>query len=321
VRVSIHKIISISKMDTSGSKLTIYAAIAANLAIAIAKFVAASISGSSAMISEGIHSLVDTGNGGLLLFGIHKSKKPADDNHPFGHGKELYFWSLIVAILIFSIGGGMSLYKGISHISDPVALADPFWSYIVLGLAFLFEGSALFFALKSFRKQKGDNSYWKAIKLSKDPGSFAVILEDTAALIGLLIAFTGLYLGHYFEDAQFDAYASIVIGLLLAVVALILAIESKGLLIGEGANPEMSDSILKIVHADESVDKARKPLTMYFGPHDVLLAIDIRFNKKQSSLDIEKAVCRLEKDIRLKHPIVKRIFLETSSFTELKSTE
>jgi cation diffusion facilitator family transporter len=303
-------------MDTSGSKLPIYAAIAANFAIAIAKFVAASISGSSAMISEGIHSLVDTGNGGLLLFGIHKSKKPADDNHPFGHGKELYFWSLIVAILIFSIGGGMSLYKGISHISDPAPLTDPFWSYVVLGLAFLFEGAALFFALKNFKKQKGDNSWWRAIKLSKDPGSFAVILEDAGALLGLLVAFAGLFLGHYFNDARYDAYASILIGLLLAVIAVILAIESKGLLIGEGANPKMSDSILKIVLEDESVDKAKKPLTMYFGPRDVFLAIDIRFEKNQSSLDIEKAVCRLEKDIRHTHPIVKRIFIETSSFTE-----
>lgn len=308
-------------MDTSGSKLPIYAAIAANLAIAVAKFVAASFSGSSAMISEGIHSLVDTGNGGLLLFGIHKSKKPADDNHPFGHGKELYFWSLIVAILIFSIGGGMSLYKGISHIANPAPLTDPFWSYVVLGLAFLFEGSALFFALKNFKKQKGKNSYWKAIKLSKDPGSFAVILEDSGALVGLVIAGAGLFLGHYFEDARYDAYASVLIGLLLAVIAFILAIESKGLLIGEGANQEMSSSILKIVHADEAVDKAKKPLTMYFGPHNVFLAIDIRFIKNQSSLDIEKAVCRLEKDIRHTHPIVKRIFIETSSFTEQKNPE
>jgi cation diffusion facilitator family transporter len=308
-------------MDTSGSKLPIYAAIAANLAIAVAKFIAASFSGSSAMISEGIHSLVDTGNGGLLLFGIHESKKPADDNHPFGHGKELYFWSLIVAILIFSIGGGMSLYKGISHIADPAPLTDPFWSYVVLGLAFLFEGSALFFALKNFKKQKGKNTYWKAIKLSKDPGSFAVILEDAGALVGLVIAGAGLFLGHYFEDARYDAYASVLIGLLLAVIALILAIESKGLLIGEGANQEMSSSILKVVHADEAVDKAKKPLTMYFGPRDVFLAIDIRFKKNQSSLDIEKAVCRLEKDIRHLHPIVKRIFIETSSFTEQKNTE
>jgi cation diffusion facilitator family transporter len=201
--------------------------------------VAAGFSGSSAMISEGIHSLVDTENGGLLLFGIHKSKKPTDDNHPFGHGKELYFWSLIVAILTFPIGG-ISICKGISHISAPAPLTDPFWNYVVLGIAFLFEGVALSFSLKNFKKQKGNNSYWKAIKLSKDHGSFAVIFEDTAALVGLLIAFAGLLLGHYFEDARFEAYASVLIGPLLAVIALILAIESKGLLIGEGANQEIS---------------------------------------------------------------------------------
>jgi len=289
--------------------LPIYIAIAANLAIAIAKFVAAGFSGSSAMISEGIHSLVDTGNGGLLLFGIYKSKKPADDNHPFGHGKEIYFWSLIVAILIFSIGGGMSVYKGISHISDPAPLSDPFWSYVVLGIAFLFESTALFFALKNFKKEKGNNSYWKAIKLSKDPGSFAVILEDAAALLGLLVAFAGLFLGHYFNDARYDAYASVLIGLLLAIIAGVLAKESKGLLIGEGANPEMSDSILKIVHADESVANAKKPLTMYFGPHDVFLAIDIRFKKNQSSLEIEKAVCRLEKIFVNPIPLLKEFLL------------
>lgn len=303
-------------MDTSGSKLPIYAAIAANLAIAIAKFVAAAFSGSSAMISEGIHSIVDTGNGGLLLFGIHKSKKPADDNHPFGHGKELYFWSLIVAILIFSIGGGMSIYKGFSHISNPAPLSDPFWNYVVLGIAFLFEGLALLLSLKNFRKQKGDHSYWKAIKLSKDPGSFAVILEDTAALLGLLVAFAGLFLGHYLNDARYDAYASVVIGVLLAIIAGVLAKESKGLLIGEGANSEMSDSILSIVHADKSVDKAKKPLTMYFGPHEVFLAIDIRFMKNQSSSEIEEAVCRLETNIRDSHPIIKRIFIEMSSFKD-----
>lgn len=303
-------------MDTSGSKLPIYSAIAANLAIAIAKFVAAAISGSSAMVSEAIHSIVDTGNGALLLVGIHKSKKPADENHPFGHGKEIYFWSLIVAILIFSIGGGMSIYKGIAHISEPVTLTDPFWSYIVLAIAFVFEGTALFLAVKSFKKQKGTNSYWKAIKISKDPGSFAIILEDTAALLGLIFAFAGLFFSHYLNDPRFDAYASVIIGLLLAFIAAILAKESKGLLIGEGASSQMSQSILSIVHADEAVDKAKKPLTMYFGPNEVFLAIDIRFKQNQSSLEIEQTVRRLEKAIRESHPIIKRIFIEINNFTD-----
>ncbi len=303
-------------MTSTTSKVPIYSAIGANLAIAIAKFIAAGFSGSSAMISEGIHSLVDTGNGCLLLLGIHKSKKPADDSHPFGHGKELYFWSLIVAILIFSIGGGMSFYKGIANINDPAPLTDPFWSYIVLGLAFVFESIALYLALKNFQKFKGDKSYWKAIKLSKDPGSFAVILEDTAALLGLIVAFAGLFLGHYFNDPIYDSYASIIIGVILTLIAVLLAKESKGLLIGEGANPEMAKSIVDLVTADPAVQRANKPLTMYFGPYEVFLALDISFNKDQSSKDLEDAITRMEKNIRTKHPIIKKIFIEANAISE-----
>lgn len=181
----------------------------------------------------------------------------------------------------------MSLYKGISHLSDPAPLTDAFWNYVVLGFAFLFKGAALFFALKNFKKQKGDNSWWRAIKLSKDPGSFTVILVDAGTLLGLVIAFAGLFIGHYFENTRYDACASILIGLLHGVIAVILAIESKGLFIGEGAGPEMSDSILKIVLEDESIDKAKKPLTLYFSPRDIFLAIDIWFLENQSSLDRE----------------------------------
>lgn len=303
-------------MASSTSNVPIYSAIIANLGIAIAKFVAAGLSGSSAMVSEGIHSLVDTGNGCLLLLGIHKSKKPADDAHPFGHGKELYFWALIVAILIFSIGGGMSFYKGIAHLNDPVPLSDPFWSYIVLGLAFVFESIVLYLALKSFQEFKGDMSYWKAIKLSKDPGSFAVILEDVAALIGVLVAFAGIFLGHYFNEPVYDAYASILIGVILTLIAVFLAYESKGLLIGEGADPEMAKSILDLAIADPAVQETKPPLTMYFGPHEVFLALDITFNKDQSTKDLEDAITRLEKTIRTKHPIIKRIFIEANAIAE-----
>jgi len=252
----------------------------------------------------------------LLLLGIYKSKKPADDAHPFGHGKELYFWALIVAILIFSIGGGMSFYKGIAHHNDPVPLSDPFWSYIVLGLAFVFESIVLYLALKSFQEFKGDMSYWKAIKLSKDPGSFAVILEDVAALIGVLVAFAGIFLGHYFNEPVYDAYASILIGVILTLIAVFLAYESKGLLIGEGADPEMAKSILDLAIADPAVQETKPPLTMYFGPHEVFLELDITFNKDQSTKDIEDAITRLEKTIRTKHPIIKRIFIEANAIAE-----
>lgn len=303
-------------MASSTSKLPIYSAIAANLAISVAKFFAAGISGSSAMVSEGIHSLVDTGNGCLLLVGIHRSKKPADALHPFGHGKELYFWSLVVAILIFSIGGGMAFYKGIVHLNDPVPLSDPFWSYIVLGLAFIFEATVLFIALKHFQEFKGDRSYWQAIKLSKDPASFAVILEDLAALLGVIIAAAGIFLSHYFNDPVYDSYAAILIGIVLGLIAVFLAYECKGLLIGEGTDPQMTQSIVDLIIADPAVRTAKPPLTMYFGPHEVFLALDIRFNNDQSSKELEDAITRLEKNIRTKHPVVKRIFIEANAIAD-----
>jgi len=299
----------------ASSKVPIYSAIVANLLIAVSKFIAASISGSSAMVSEGIHSLVDTGNGFLLLLGLSQSKKPADETHPFGYGKELYFWSLIVAILIFSIGGGMSLYKGISHLEHPAPLSDPFWSYLVLGLAFIFESVALYLAVRNFRQFKGRRSYWKAIQESKDPSSFAVILEDTAALLGIVVAFFGLFLGHYYERPVYDAIASIAIGVILALIAVFLAYESKGLLIGEGANTEMSNGIHKLAIADPAVRQARHPLTMYFGPHEVLVALDIGFKGELSSSEVEAAVERLEEKIRERFPVVKRIFIEAAALS------
>lgn len=300
----------------ASSKVPIYSAIAANLLIAVSKFIAAAISGSSAMVSEGIHSLVDTGNGGLLLLGLNKSKKPADDSHPFGYGKELYFWSLIVAMLIFSIGGGMSLYEGITHLQHPAPMGDPFWSYIVLALAVVFESIALGLAVKNFKKEKGNRSYLEAIQRSKDPSGFAIILEDTAALLGLIVAFAGLFAAQYFGMPVFDAIASIVIGLILAAIAVFLAYESKELLIGEGASSEMADRIYELAVNDPAVRTARKPLTMYFGPDEVFLALDIAFKKEQSSREVERAVVRIEENIREAYPIVKRIFIEAAALSE-----
>ena len=225
-------------MATASSKFVIYAAIGANLAIAIMKFVAAALTGSSAMVSEGIHSLVDTGNGGLLLFGIHKSKQPADATHPFGYGKELYFWSLIVAVLIFGVGGGISIYEGIAHLLHPRPLEDPFWSYLVLGFAAVFEGLVFVIAFRAFQALKGeDESIWQAIKSSKDPTTFTVLFEDAAAMLGLIFAFVGIFLAYQFENPYLDGVASVCIGLLLAAVAVVLAYESKGLLVGEGTGP------------------------------------------------------------------------------------
>lgn len=306
---------SISVSQKSNSKVAIYAAIAANTGIAISKFVAASITGSSAMISEGIHSVVDTGNGLLLLYGIRQSKKAPDVQHPFGHGKELYFWSLIVAILIFSIGGGMSFYEGITHIRHPQPLTDPTWNYVVLGLASIFESVALYLALKQFNLTRTEPNFFKAIRASKDPSNFAVIFEDTAALLGLVIAALGVYLGHELNNPYFDGAASLVIGLILSAIAGLLAYESKGLLIGEGASPSVVESLGEIIRAEPTVLSARPPLTMHFGPNEVFLALDVNFQPNLTALEIEQAVVQLEKNIRLTHPDVKRIFIEARALS------
>src|ERR1041384_2476071 len=239
------------------SKVAIFAAIAANFAIAITKFVAAFFSGSSAMLSEAIHSLVDTGNGALLLVGLRQSQKPPDDTHPFGHGKELYFWPLIVAILVFSLGGGMSVYEGITHLVHPHH-GDPTWSYVVLGLAFAFESVSAFLAYRAFRKELKGAGVLETIKRSKDPTTFTVLFEDSAALAGLIVAFLGILLGDLLENPYLDGIASIVIGAILATVAVFLAYETKGLLIGEGVDPQTLASVRSIAAEDDAIHKVRK---------------------------------------------------------------
>lgn len=298
----------------TSSKLPIYGAIAANLAIAVAKFVAAGITGSSAMISEGIHSLVDTGNGFLLLLGIKRSKIAPDSRHPFGHGKEVYFWALIVAILIFSIGGGISFYEGFIHIKHPQPLSDPTWSYVVLGLALIFEGAVLIIAIKKFPKLRKGQSFWQGIKSSKDPAAFAVIFEDVAALLGVFIALAGIYLGHQFNNPYFDGAASIAIGIVLALVAVLLAYESKGLLIGEGAAPHILKSINQLVLSDTAIERADLPLTMHLGPTEVVLALELKFKEGMTTLEIEKSIIRIESAIQKEHPEIKKIFIEAKSF-------
>jgi cation diffusion facilitator family transporter len=300
---------------TTDSKTAIFAAIAGNVAIAATKLVAAYFTGSSAMLSEGIHSLVDTGNGGLLLLGLRKSKKPADANHPFGHGKELYFWSLVVAILIFALGGGMSVYEGVTHLFHP-HLSNPTWNYVVLGLAIVFESFSFYFAYKAFRGEMGAQGIFQTIRTSKDPTTFTVLFEDTAALLGLLVAFIGIFLGHVLQNPYLDGAASIVIGLILGVVAAFLAYESKGLLIGEGVGPETLRSIRSLAAHEQSVEEVRKSLTMHFGPNDVLLALDVRFKKHLKAGEIAAAIDRLEKKIRDRHPEIKHIFIEAKSLKE-----
>ena len=298
----------------SGSSKAIYAAIGGNLAIAIAKFVAAGFTGSAAMLSEGVHSLVDTGNGGLLLLGVKRSERPADSRHPFGHGKELYFWSLIVAVLIFGLGGGISAYEGFLHLLHPAPLHDPTWNYAVLAVAVLFEATVFVIALREFRKQMdpGEN-IWRAVQTSKDPSTFTVLFEDAAALLGLLVAFIGVFLSQHFGDARIDGAASMAIGLILAVTAGFLAFESKGLLVGEGADPQTVASIRALAQDEPGVKEVINPLTMHFGPNTILLTVDIEFEPALSAAEVEMAVDRLEKAIRKQHPRIKHIYIEAGA--------
>jgi cation diffusion facilitator family transporter len=300
-------------MGRASSNRTIFAAIGANVAIAVTKFVAAAFTGSSAMLSEGIHSLVDSGNGMLLLWGIHASQRPADTRHPFGHGKELYFWTLIVAIMIFAVGGGMSIYEGISHLFRPSPLRDPIWNYVVLGLAVVFEGYSWSVAVREFGGTQRGRGVWRAVRNSKDPTIFTVLFEDSAALLGLLVALAGVYLGHQLENPYLDGTASIVIGGILAGVAVLLAYESKGLLVGESADAATLASIRAVTEADPAVERIMPPLTMHLGPHEILLNLEIKFHEGLSAAEIGAAVERLERSIRRRDPDIKRIFIEAES--------
>jgi cation diffusion facilitator family transporter len=302
-------------MEKHSSKRAIVAAIGGNLAIATTKFVAAAFSGSSAMLSEGIHSLVDTRNGLLLLLGIRLSQRPADARHPFGHGKELYFWTLIVAILIFAIGGGMSMYEGITHLSHPNPLENPVWSYVVLGLAVVFEGYSWSVALREFRAVQRGQKLWQAVHTSKDPTIFTMLFEDSAALLGLSVALVGVYLGHQLRNPYVDGVASIIIGVILAGVAVLLAAETRGLLVGESAATQAVADIRALAENDPAVERVGPPLTMHLGPHEVLLNLEIQFRRGLSAAEVEAAVDRVESAIRSRHPDVKRIFVEAESFT------
>jgi cation diffusion facilitator family transporter len=300
----------------SESIVAIFAAIVGNLLIAATKFVAAFFTGSSAMLSEGIHSVVDTGNGMLMLVGVRKSKKPADEEHPFGHGRELYFWSLVVAFSIFAVGGGLSIYEGILHLIRPEPVRNALWNYGVLGASAIFEGITWLFGWKAFNKVRRGKPVVEAMRASKDPTSFTVLLEDSAALTGLLIAFLGVFLGEQFGIVYFDGIASIFIGVLLCCVALFLGVESKSLLIGEAVAPETIEGIRQIAESEKDVEKALKILTIYIGPDDVAATLELKFKQGISAAELRQAVRRIELSIKEKYPRIKHVFYEAESLTE-----
>jgi len=300
-------------MSTSASTKVIFAALFGNAAIAVTKFFAAFTTGSSAMLSEGIHSLVDTGNQVLLLYGIKQSKKPADNDFPFGHGKEIYFWSFIVAILIFAVGSGVSIYEGIYHVIHPAEIKNPMVNYIVLSLALVFEGAAWFFAFKEFGKVKGEQGYIEAVQRGKDPSMFVVLFEDSAAMLGLLVAMFGIWLTQVTGNAVYDGAASIVIGLILGGTAIWLAVETKGLLIGEGANKEIVASIRQLAESVDGVENVNELLTMHMGPDFILVNISVRFRREQLTSELEVMIQKLDGAIKAEHPTVKRVFIEAEA--------
>lgn len=300
----------------SGTRKVIFAALIGNSLIAITKFVAASMTGSSAMMSEGIHSLVDTGNQGLLLFGLKRAKQPPSARFPFGHGKEVYFWSFVVAILIFAVGAGISIYEGIHALLNPHAISDPAINYIVLGLAMVFEGVAWSFAFIEFNKTRGELGYFEAVRRGKDPTLFVVLFEDSAAMLGLIIAFLGVGLSHLTGIVYFDGIASILIGVVLAGTAAWLAYETHGLLIGESAGKRVVDGIRQLVLGFREVQHVNEVLTMHMGPNYILLNLAVKFSDDTKAVELEDTINRIETQIKDKFPLVQRVFVEAEKRTD-----
>lgn len=294
----------------SSPNLVVYAALAGNLAIAVTKFIASSITGSSAMLSEAVHSLVDSTNEVLLLYGGRRAARPADASHPFGYGRELYFWAFIVALLVLALGAGVSVYEGITHLRHPEQMTRPLVNYVVLGLSIVFEGVTWVIALREFRRQKGTLGYFEAFRRSKNPTTFTVLFEDTAALVGLFIALAGVTASHALGRPEFDGVASIAIGGVLAVSSLLLARETKGLLMGEAAHPHVRDDILRIAAADPAVRSANGVLTVQMGPEQVVAALSAEFEDALTTPQIEACVNRIERAVRERSPTVSALFVK-----------
>ncbi|TGP51549.1 cation transporter [bacterium M00.F.Ca.ET.230.01.1.1] len=294
----------------SGSRRVIYAALAGNLAIAVTKFVAAAFTGSSAMLSESVHSLVDTGNGTLLLYGMHRAARPPDRAHPLGHGRELFFWSFIVALLVFALGAGISFYEGVIHIMAPEPVVNARVNYIVLGLSFLFEGSSWLVALREFRQQKGKQGWFEAVQSSKDPSIYTVLFEDSAALLGLVVAFAGILSAQLLERPELDGVGSLGISIILGATAVFLARESKGLLLGEPASPEVQKKVLAIVQQDPAVQRANGILSVHVGPEEIVAGLSIEFEDHLTAPEIEACVERLEARLKKEMPQISRLFVK-----------
>jgi cation diffusion facilitator family transporter len=301
------------------ARTSVYAALASNLSIAIVKFAAAAVTGSSAMLSEGVHSLVDTTNELLILYGIKRAARPADTNHPLGHGRELYFWSFIVAVQVLVVGAAVAGYQGVIHLLYPEPFRNPLVNYVVLGASFVFEGVSWWFGLKAFRATKGLQTYAEAFRSSKDPTTFLVVFEDTAALLGLLIAAAGIAAAQAFDAPRLDGVASIGIALVLLVSSLLLVRETKGLLIGETAHARTREDILRVAGDDPGVRRANGVLALQLGPNQVVAALSVEFHEALSTKEIEQAVNRIETAVCRASPDVVILFVKPQTAATWRS--
>ena len=301
-------------MASGSSKKVVYAALAGNSLIAVTKFGAATYTGSSAMLSEAIHSLVDTGNQVLLLHGMRRAAKPADEKHPFGYGVELYFWSFVVAMLIFGLGAGISIYEGIDKLRHPHVVTDPHINYIVLGVAMVFEAGAWWVAYREFNRSRGDLGFVEAVRRSKDPTMFTVLFEDTAAMLGLIVAFIGIWLAQVLQMPILDGVASVLIGVILATTAALLAVETKALIVGEGADHEVIAGIRRIAEENPAILQVNELRTLHLGPVDILVNLSVDFRDTLDAGELERAVSEMERRIKADHADVKRVFIEAQNW-------
>lgn len=296
--------------EPPASRLVLFAALAANLGIAAAKFAAAAISGSSAMLTEGFHSVVDSINQLLLLYGQKRASRPPDARHPLGYGRELYFWSFVVAILIFSTGAGLSIYEGVRHLQHPEPIRSPWINYVVLALSLALEGTSWWIAVREFGGAKGDQGWWQAVRESKDPPSFIVLFEDSAAIFGLVVACIGVTVSLATGDARWDGAASIVIGLALAGVAVALARESKGLLIGEPADPALEAAVRAAIDRRAEVTGVNEITTVHIGPQNIFLGLSVDFDDRVPVGRIEAMIAEAEAELRTRWPALRAIYIK-----------
>ncbi|MGB7656642.1 MAG: cation diffusion facilitator family transporter [Novosphingobium sp.] len=295
-------------MAGQGSNRTILTALGANMGIAVAKFVAAAITGSSAMLTEGVHSMVDSTNQLLLLYGRKRANKPADAIHPFGYGRELYFWSFVVAILVFALGAGISVYEGVLHVLDPEPAVSPLIAFVVLAIAFALEGWSTLAALKDFNAARR-GSIWQEIRQTKDATTLVILLENTGALVGLVLAAIGLGLSLVTGNPMWDGLASVMIGVVLGVLALLLIYEAKGLLIGEAADPELVANIRSCAEAHKEIVTVHDVMTVHSSPTMVTVIISADFDDTITARDLERTVRDIEVQVAQRYPVVARVYV------------